>query len=570
MPLSRQGISELPEICFEHGIRNVVLSSGSRNAPLMIAFASHFGFRCHSITDERSAAYFALGMAQQLKKPVVLVSTSGTASVNYAPALAEALHLKVPLLVLTADRPAEWIDQNDGQTIRQRNLFSNIVKRSFQLPFDTERDDDLWFFRRSINEAVLYCTLDNSGPVHVNVPLNEPLYNSLPTVEKPLSTIKLLASNRDLTEESWSLIIDKWKSFRNKMIVCGLSSFKDELLQESLNKLASSNEAVVIAENLSNLSGDKLIDTPEQFMASVESNSMSELQPDLLVTIGGSIISKRLKKYLRQFKPIEHWHVDENDIFIDTFQSLTHNLRVNPHVFVDKVVGVGLPNDKYSNFAYSIQNSIAQLRDSFISNAEYSDLVVWQKIFDQLPESINLHLANSTPVRYSQLFDTKKDISYFSNRGTSGIDGCLSTAIGAASVSNKINVLLLGDLAFVYDSNGFWNNSLPDNIRVIVVDNGGGNIFQLIESGPEVVKISKFIVSPHKVKIEDLCKAYGIDYCFADSLHSLTQILPQFFKPKDKPIVLHVKTSGDISAKVFKEYFKELKNINYEKRMEST
>lgn len=564
MPSSRQGISELPEICYEHGIRNVVVSSGSRNAPLLVAFTSHHGFRFHSITDERSAAYFALGMAIQLKRPVILVCTSGTAAVNYAPALAEAFYLRIPLLVLTADRPIEWIDQNDGQTIRQTNLFKNIVKKSYQMPLETEREDDLWFFRRTLNEAIGLSTLDIPGPVHMNIPLGEPLYNQLPLVEKPLSTIKVISGDRDLSDESWFKLIEKWKSFRNKLIICGLSPAKSVDLQNSLGLIASNDEAVVIAENLSNLYNDRFVDTPEQFIARLESLQMDSFQPDLLVTVGGAIISKRLKKFVRQFKPIEHWHVDENELFIDAFQSLTLNVRTKPELFFSKVRGNGSANKDYGDLAKKILNEVRFIGNEFIGNAEFSDLKAWSEVFQQLPSNINLHLANSTPVRYAQLFESRNDINYFSNRGTSGIDGCVSTAAGAAAVTEELNVLLLGDLAFVYDSNGLWNNNLSANLRIVVMDNDGGNIFKLIESGPEVDRISPYIVNPHKVKIKDICSAYGVEYFFADDLSSLRKVLSNFFKPKDQPVVLHIKTSGNTSAQVFKKYFKNIKNSSHE------
>ncbi|PKP39148.1 MAG: 2-succinyl-5-enolpyruvyl-6-hydroxy-3-cyclohexene-1-carboxylic-acid synthase [Bacteroidetes bacterium HGW-Bacteroidetes-15] len=564
MPSNRQGVSEIPHICLEHGINHAVISSGSRSAPLMLAFASHSRFSCVSITDERSAAYYALGMAQQLQKPVVLICTSGTAVANYAPALAEAYYLKVPLLVLTADRPAEWIDQNDGQTIRQFDIFRKLVMKSYQMPVDTEKENDLWYFRRTMNEAIGYCTLNNPGPVHINIPLNEPLYTPLPKVTETPTALKVVSGNHNLSTESWLQINQSWKSFRNKLIVCGFSSTKNQKLQHTLAQMATNNEAVVIAENLSNLYGEDFIDTPEQFIARLEFKQMDSFQPDLLVTIGGSIISKRLKKSLRQYRPIEHWHVDENELFIDTFQSLNLNIRTTPELFFSKVSGEGVANPSYCELAKNLLKETQIIRNEFIRNAEFSDLRAWTEVFEQLPSNINLHLANSTPVRYAQLFKSRNDISYFSNRGTSGIDGCVSTAAGAAAVTEKLNVLLLGDLAFIYDSNGLWNNNLSTNLRIVVMDNDGGNIFKLIESGPEVDKISPFIVSPHKVKIRDLCSAYGVEYLFADELNSLKNILSDFFKPNERPVVLHIKTSGNDSAQVFKEYFQNIKNSNHE------
>lgn len=557
MPSALQGISEIPHICLEHGINHAVISSGSRNAPLILAFASNADFTCFSIVDERSAGYYALGMAQQLKKPVVLVCTSGTAVANYAPALAEALYLKVPLVVLTADRPPEWIDQNDGQTIRQFEIFRNYVKKSFQMPTSTKDDSDLWYFRRSLNEAIGLSTIGSPGPVHINIPIKEPLYNPLPEVDLPIKPIHTISGEMEIDTDSWLQISNRWKKAPKKLVVCGFSD-RNPRLQGVLNQMASNHEVVVVAENLSNLSGDGFIDSPDRFMASLSTEQLENFRPDLVVTIGGSIISKRLKKYLRQYSPQEHWHIDENDLFIDTFQSLNLNIRVKPEKFFSKISKVGSSNIEYSHFAQSIQKQSEIRHDDFLKSANYSDLTAWARVIDMLPSNINLHLANSTPVRYAQLFSSRDDITYFSNRGTSGIDGCISTAAGAAAVTEKLNVLLIGDLAFLYDSNGLWNNSLPKNLCIIVMDNGGGNIFRVIESGPEVDKIKPFVEAPHRVKIKDLCASYGVNYLYANSVDMLSDALHQSFKPNSSAVVIHIETAGSTSAEIYKQYFKYL------------
>lgn len=560
MPSARQGVAELPYICNAYGINHVVISSGSRCAPLVLSFTSHRLFRCVSIADERSAAYYALGMAQQLQKPVALVCTSGTAVANYAPALAEAFYLKIPLVVLTADRPAEWIDQNDGQTIRQFEIFRIVVKKSFQVPVETEKDEDLWNFRRTMNEAISISILDNPGPVHVNIPLREPLYNTLPDVINDPRIVELTNGEKNLTQEKWEKLVDSWKKFSRKLVVCGFSNTKNVEVQNLLNKMVTASEAVVIAENLSNQYGEGFIDTPDRFMASLDHTERDEFQPDLLITIGGSIISKKLKKYLRQYQPIEHWHIDENIQLVDTFQSLSQSIGVQPELFFSKVIGQGVPNAEYSNLVNQKRSVNNSNHSQFIDNAELSDLTVWDVVINSLPSNINLHLANSTPIRYSQLFHSRSNISYFSNRGTSGIDGCVSTAAGAATATRKLNVLLLGDMAFTYDSNGLWNSNLPPNLRIIVVDNGGGNIFRLIDSGPELIKVLPYIEMPHKVNIKGLCDAYGVGYHFAEDLSTLKQTLPSFYEQTEIPQVLHVKTNGRTSAKVFKEYFQQLSN----------
>ena len=571
MPSKRQGVSEIPYICEAHGIRHAVISPGSRNAPLILAFVSHPGINCVSITDERSAGYYALGMAQQIKKPVALICTSGTAMANYAPALTEAFYLKIPLLVISADRPPEWIDQNDGQTIRQNNFFPNVVKKTFITPVETGKEEDLWYFRRIINEAIGISMTDNHGPVHINVPLREPLYDPLPEITDVPNTITVLPGNSELKDDQWQEIKQKWNSFSKKLVVCGLSSERNPELENSLAKMAGNNEAVVIAENLSNLNSKSFIYSPERFVAALDNEMKVNFQPDLLITTGGAVLSKRLKKYLRKFSPKEHWHVDENEMFIDTYQALSQNIRVKPEYYFKNIAGTGPDNEHYCRFAKKINEYAIENHNNFLSQAEFTDLKAYELVFNQLPSDCNLHLANSTPVRYSQLFQNRPDINYFSNRGTSGIDGCVSTAAGAAMVSEKLNILLLGDLAFIYDSNGLWNNNLPANLRIIIIDNGGGNIFKLIDSGPEAEKIRPFIETPHKIKIKELCATFDVDYMFAQSAEELENILPELFKPNRPSVVLHIKTSGEVSAKTFKKYFQYIsKNDEHKTELDNT
>ena len=561
MPSKRQGVSEIPYICEAHGISHAVISPGSRNAPLILAFVSHPEINCVSITDERSAGYYALGMAQQIKKPVALICTSGTAMANYAPALTEAFYLKIPLLVISADRPPEWIDQNDGQTIRQNYFFSNVVKKNFIAPVETEKEEDLWYFRRIINEAIGISMTDNHGPVHINVPLREPLYDPLPEITDLPETITVLHGNSELEDDQWQEIKQKWNSFSKKLVVCGFSSERNPELENFLATITGKNEAVVIAENLSNLSSKSFIYSPERFVAALDNEKQANFQPDLLITTGGAVLSKRLKKYLREFSPKEHWHVDENEMFVDTYQSLRQNIKVKPVYFFRNIAGSGTENEDYNEFSKLINKQTVDKHIEFLSQAEFADLKAYELVFNKLPSDCNLHLANSTPVRYSQLFTNRPDINYFSNRGTSGIDGCVSTAAGAAMVSEKLNILLLGDLAFIYDSNGLWNNHLPANLRIIIFDNGGGNIFRLIDSGPEVEKIRPFIETPHKVNIKELCRAFDMEYMSAKNHEELENNLSVIFKPNRRSVVLHILTSGDISAKTFKQYFQHISNL---------
>ncbi len=554
MPSNRRGVSELPYICESFGIQHAIISPGSRNAPLTIAFTSHPFIQCHSITDERSAGYFGLGMAQQLGKPVALICTSGTALVNYGPPLAEAFYLRIPLIAISADRPPEWIDQNDGQTIRQFNIFSNLVKKSFELPVETEKDEDLWLFRRKVSEAFNTAQNGLQGPVHINVPLREPLYDPLPEVVEKPSIIFSESPSIEVNQLYWESLKEKLSAYPKKLIICGMQS-PDTGLSSRIDQIIKQKNAVVIAENIANINADGPIETPDLFMAFLGMEQKVEFQPDLLITVGGPVVSKRLKKYLRHYQPKEHWHIGLEQPFIDTFQNLTKNIEISPEVFLGGLSDVMAENQQYVLNAQQYLQQAKKAHHKFIESTPYSDMAVYNLILEKLPEKCTLHLANSTPVRYSQLFPTNKELKYYSNRGTSGIDGCISTSAGAATVSDEINVAIVGDLAFIYDSNGLWNSNLPGNLRIIVIDNGGGNIFRLIDTSPVINPIRNFFETPHNIKLDKLCEAFGVEYQYASNLDEISKKTEQFFQPTGKPGVLHIKTPGDISAKIFKQYY---------------
>lgn len=556
MHSSRRGISELPFLLKEYGVHHAVISPGSRNAPLVISLTQNDLIHCNSITDERSAGYFALGMAQQLGEPVALICTSGTAVLNYAPALAEAFYAHIPLIAITADRPKEWIDQNDGQTIRQENVFDPLVKKSFQLPVETAKEEDLWLFRRTIAEAMRSAIDDLPGPVHINVPLREPLYDPLPDHKNRHTVIRITKPSLTLTPEDTTTFSKRWSTSKKRLIICGM--YQEDIPWQTLQKIAGDQEAVVIAENISGISDAHFIDNPDRLLASLSATEKKTFQPDLLITMGGAVLSKKLKQFLRSHQPAQHWHISRSNKIIDTFQALTNLVNLPPVSFFSQLQRDQKNSTDYAAEIWGIYRESFEKHLLFLHKIPFCDLYVFDQVLRVLPEDIILHLANSTPVRYSQLFPTRNNIQYFSNRGVSGIDGCVSTATGAASVTDKLNVLLTGDLAFIYDSNGLWNNSLPPNLRIIVVDNNGGNIFKIIDTGNASEKVHQFLETPHHTDIEKRCMAYNTDYMQASNESELSDVLKGFFKPNPRPVVLHITTDGDLSANIFKQYFQQL------------
>jgi 2-succinyl-5-enolpyruvyl-6-hydroxy-3-cyclohexene-1-carboxylate synthase len=323
----------LAAIAAAKGMKYAVISSGSRNAPLAIAFDAQKEIECLSIIDERSAAFFALGIAQQTNSPVAIICTSGSAALNYAPAIAEAYYQNIPLIVITADRPPEWIDQDDGQTINQQNIYSNYCKASFNLPVEPSHSDDLWYAQRAISEAFNTATeRGNEGPVHLNVPLREPLYKEVEKIEVAYKIIDAPTIQKHLSKETEKKLLDVWNNAKSKMLICGLHK-PDKELNKILANLANGASVAVMTESTSNMQDAKFIHNIDSVMDSMDENTKKSFQPGLLITLGGPVTSKKLKTYLRKYKPLQHWHISASASHTDTFQSLTNVLAVDEKYF---------------------------------------------------------------------------------------------------------------------------------------------------------------------------------------------------------------------------------------------
>lgn len=553
----RQGIKNIPEICAQHGVRKVVIAPGSRNAPLIFAFTAQPDMECLSITDERSATYFALGMAQQSGEAVALVCTSGTAVLNFAPAIAEAYYQNLPLLIFTADRPAEMIDQADGQTLRQTNIFANYIKASFDLPVETVVDADLSFSDRQVSQAIDTAISYPQGPVQINVPLREPIYTALPDTHSNPKIIKTLATSQKLKDESLTTLQNRWLKHKRKLVIFGVFP-KNECLSKLAKQLANEPDVVVIAENLSNIAGANIITQPESLFSRINSlANNNSFAPDLLITIGHSVICKQLKIYLRNQQAAEQWQIESSMPYVDTYKSLT---TVIPGFATESVgkMPLGKTESNFSNIYRQEINKITTLHKEFVKNAPISDMAVTIELLNQIPAQTVLHLANSTSVRWTQLFPARADLTYICNRGTSGIDGSMSTAAGYAYASKQPTVFLTGDLSFIYDSNALWNNYIGDNLKIIVMNNNGGNIFRFIGDKQLMEKSLNFFTTPHRAKIKSLVEAYGLDYLECSTTEDLQASINALLSAS-KATVLEIITDADLNTENYKGYFKNIK-----------
>jgi len=538
------------EILRAKGITNIIISPGSRNAPLTIGFASDPNFTCYSIADERSAAFFAIGMAQQTKKPVVVVCTSGSALLNYYPAFAEAFYSQISFIVISADRPQSKIDIGDGQTIRQENVFDNHSLFNANLTENASDKNDLL-----INEAI-NTAFTKKGPVHINVPFEEPLYETVseltvkPKISSPVETDIIF-------DEPISGYANIWNASKKKLVLVGVNE-PNAIEQQFLDKLAHDPSVVVMIETTSNLHHPKFINTIDSIITPFTHEDFLDFRPEIIVTFGGMIVSKRIKAFLRKYQPNHHWHIDSLRAY-DTFGCLTKHFEVQPNLFFQSFFK--FTETVESNYNQNLQD-IKALRQrkslEYLAKIPFTDFKVFEKVLPALPKNSQLQISNSSPIRYAQLFDIEKSIEVFSNRGTSGIDGSTSTAIGAAIGSGKPNVFIAGDIGFLYDSNALWNNYIPKNFKIILINNGGGGIFRILPGHDETPVFNTFFETSHCLTAEHLCKMYGLDYLTASNETMLEERLKILFSNDDKPTLLEVFTPTLENDKVLLQYFNEL------------
>ena len=570
--------------CLKFDFFDVVVSPGSRNVPLAIGFASNKKFKCYSIVDERSAAFFALGLSQKSKKPTILICTSGSALLNYYPAVAEAYYSEIPLIILSADRPEYKINIGDGQTINQSNVFEKnilysnslkqdcshateeIIKSNLQKIVNDKADySKIEKLQKSIqknNEEIIEIafnlSINKMQPVHLNVPMEEPLYEFN---DSPSISVKV----KKKTEKKPSLTdLDNFYKAINKaskiMILIGVSD-GNILSKKSIQKINSCSSIIVMKEHTSNVFNESFISNIDRLIGPIElqSNSDSlfdELSPEIVISLGGMIVSKKIKSFLRNYKPQKHFHIG-NNISKDSFYSGVEHINTTANKFFENI-DLNKSDSKYFEKWKQLDCSKLDLHNRYMKVINFSDLKVFEILTNWIPKKYNIQVANSTPIRYFQLFDLKNKNLMFANRGTSGIDGSTSTAIGS-SVQNDSPVLLVtGDLSFFYDVNALWNNHIPKNFRIIIINNSGGGIFKILPGFKENNLFSEFIETQHNLSARLIAKMFNFNYTRVSTKFGLNLYLRTFFKNSKKPKILEIKTSSVKSTKILKEYFRYL------------
>ncbi len=555
-------VYEIPAILHRLGVEKAVICPGSRSAPLTLAFARYTGILEYVVSDERSAGFIALGMAMASRKPVVLICTSGTAALNMAPSVAEAFYQERPLIILTADRPPEMIDQWDGQTIRQKDLYGSHAKASYEFPLDYLKDENQWYIRRMISEAVAIANGPVPGPVHINVPFREPLY---PQLQEPYTQPKSVGGYQResvatrLSTDRIEVLSKEWDNAKNILLIAGQQDH-DEAIIAMAESLTGKLHIPIIGEVTSNLHGAKdIIKTHDIIFWNGKPEEKPELKPDLLITIGKSGLSKSLKQLLRHHQPTMNWHIRQGDRVADNFQSITRVLPLSVQDFLE-IIADFKPKDKgYKEIWQAHETRASQFLEAE-DPEPWSELKAIKPVLAAVPPHGDLHLANSMPVRYAAIAGIPATgVRIFANRGTSGVDGCTSTALGTSLVSGRETWLLTGDVAFFYDRNAFWHEYRPEKMVIILFNNQGGGIFRLIDGPGSQPELKTHFETHQPLKGQHLAEEFGFGYREAHDMDSLISGL-DWVGQKAKGInILEITTTGPENKKAL-ETFKKTYN----------
>lgn len=559
----QQHVFAISQTCEALGITHAVICPGSRSAPLVFAFTQQKNITCYTVIDERSAAYMALGMAQQLRKPVALICTSGTAALNFYPAVAEAFYQRIPLLVLTADRPPHLLHQQDGQMIDQRNVYGTHARGSYVLPCYDHGKENLKETTVIVADAIARCSSPATGPVHINVPLTEPLYpekNKTPQLHEQVSAWLKKTTEPVVNDADFDALERAWIRSKKRIIIVGLSVIQENWITPLL-ALREHNDVVILADVASNqhaMATTKLFDG---MIGAADPDILKQLEPDLVVSLGGPVLSKSLKLWLKKQQPV-HFRIQTEEELINTYQHRLQTIYAKPEHVLNRLASIewkSTPEKIFENTWQRASVAYGKKAIAFTQQITWSELHATSRILQAIPDGSNLHLSNSSVIRYASMTGEWNDSWIInSNRGTSGIDGCTSTAVGAAIANNRQTVLITGDLGFLYDRNALWNEHVPPNLRIVVLNNFGGGIFTLIDGPSQHKQQLPYFTTPHKQLVKATALQNGLDYYFCDSIGSLEKQLKTFFEPYNKAAVLELSFNMKQNASVFKA-FKKLK-----------
>lgn len=537
----------------KYNIKHCVLSAGSRNVPFVHSVEQDDYFKCYSVVDERSAGYFALGLAQELNEPVVISCTSSTAACNYYPAIAEAFYQNVPLIVLTSDRNPAMLGQREDQMINQVGMYDRHVKKSVNLPVTIDDKEDFIYCQRLVNEALLELTHHVNGPVHINIPMK---YYSMDFSTKTLPKVnKIDRLDSFSNKKTWKEKIDKLEKAERILILPGQNYYVSNNLKKSLESFFKKFNSSIMVEYMANIN-EKEANNLFLCMDSryISKKKFEELLPDIVISFGGNIMGG-IKDNLRLYPfKYEHWLVNPDGKVVDLFKSLTTIFECPPEYFFNYFVENSDNNLKnnliYNNMLLNYKNNI------YYPNFDWSNIYVIKNVVEKIPGNSILHLSINNSIRLTNYFNIDPTIKVYANIGTFGIDGSMSSFIGQ-SVANydKISYLIIGDLSFFYDMNALRIKHIGNNVRILLVNNQGGGEFYYNKSWINE-KSDLHTTARHNQSAEGWAKSMGFKYLKANNKKDFDKVLDEFMSTNsNQPILFEVFTEMKNDSKVVYDFY---------------
>jgi 2-succinyl-5-enolpyruvyl-6-hydroxy-3-cyclohexene-1-carboxylate synthase len=551
---TKTNVQQLISYFKEYYIGNIVVCPGSRNAPIVQSFAADDTFFCHSVVDERSAGFYAIGLYHATGEIVAVCCTSGSALLNLAPAVAEAYYQKIPMIIISADRPQGWIGQMDGQTLPQQGVFNGLVKKDIQL-VEADDDESRWYNNRLINEAIFAATCHCMGPVHINVPISEPMFDFS---VKNLPKERVISHNINLplmTDEK-----ELWMNYNKILVICG----QESPVTPAFNlDLLSAKGCVIFTELLANYGMENHFITNFDAVLSTFNNQECPegLIPDLVITIGGHIVSKRLKSFLR-LHHVDHWLINDDGNITDTFMSVTKVIEGEQTTCIRNLSTLPKKKNDFYHAWKEISDTVKKKSEEYFKTitTDLSSMNMVQQAMKRINNMVSLHLGNSMAVRLAQLCEPAMFAPTLCNRGVNGIEGTLSSAVGYSKETGEIGLVIIGDLSFFYDMNVLRHARDMANLRILLLNNGGGGIFHTLNGLNETSDLDEYVAAGHNTNAEGWAKELGFDYLKVINVSQIETAMDMLFNDDtEHPVLIETITNSTFDKHIFNNYYKYIR-----------
>lgn len=551
----------LIELLKKYGIKKLVLSSGARNIPFVFAVENDSDFECFSVIDERNAAFFGLGLSQgNNNEPVAIACTSGTAASNYITGVTEAYYSNIPLVVLTFDRNPYMYNQLETQKIDQESIFKSITKKSVTLPVIKDIED-IWYCKKLINEALINLKKHGTGPVHINIPLvgdMNKLFNDVlqESDEEKINKIDYVSA---LDDNEWDKKANQLKNTEKILLIIGEKSYISTNEKESIRRFIDITKCPVLTDNLSNFKSENNI-LAGPIIKALNSKTIEKLLPDIVISFGNNM-QERIKEILRKTN-VEHWYITEDGEIRDCFKKLSTVFECTPQYFFEKMNEKISKNNKFSDTLYKKWNKVSKSIE--LPEMPFSNFYITKEFSKVIPNNSILHLSILNATRQMQFFELDESIKVFSNVNAFGIDGCLPTFIGQAYTTNNLAFIVIGDLSFFYGMNALAIKHIKNNVRVLMINNGGGAEFHIQPDSNSIPTIDKHIGAAHNRTAKLWAESQNYEYLHANDKKSFKENLNKFIKSEsDKPIFFEIftdmKTDGEFCLAVYRYMEKSIK-----------